>query len=155
MKKYIKVLFILLLVTFVISIFILALIPKYLDYDEIKEHLITSEDNDHLYIGIDHYANEINHMASQDGHKYLYSLDDGSRCYEQYLYAKASFFDKLTSKYTAFYYYPLSDIGAVHGTAININDDGSQEEYACYTVAVYYKDQDGSTHLLWKANDIN
>lgn len=124
-------------------------------YSDVKEHLIVSDAQEYLYIGVDYYMNEINHMASKNGHVYLYTLDNGARCYAQYLYGKASFFDRQFTKPTALYYYPLSPIGAEHGIAVDIKKEGTQIEYKCYTVAVYYMNKDGESHLLWKSDTYN
>jgi len=137
------------------TVLFLLSIPKYVSYNNLKDHIIISCDNEHLYIGTNFYLDEINYMASKGGHVYLYSLEDGSRCYAQYLYAKASMFDRFKLKSTALYYYPLSSVGAEHGMAIDIQEDGSQIQYVCYTVAVFYINKDGSSYLLWKADSYN
>lgn len=152
MKKSAKIILLLITVVIIISTSVLLSTPTRLHFFEIEDHLLISEENDHLYLGIDFYASEIDHMASKNGHIYLYSLEDGSRCYAQYLYCKASFLERMREKNTTLYYYPLSEYGAGHGVAIDIKSDGSQVEYKCYTVAVYYSDESGNNHLLWKSN---
>lgn len=153
MKKAKKIiLYIIISVVVVLSLVIMA-IPTRIQFSTIKDHLLISEDNEHIYVGLDFYASEIDHMASKNGHIYLYSLEDGSRCYAQYLYCKASLFDRTKEDYTALYYYPLTNNGAEHGVAIDIRSDGTQVEYKCYTVAVFYSDSNGDTHLLWNSHN--
>lgn len=155
MKKCKKIILSLIVSIVLILFLLISSIPTRIQFSTIKEHLLVSEENEHIYIGVDFYANEIDHMASKNGHVYLYSLEDGSRCYAQYLYCKASLWGRSKEKDTALYYFPLTTNGAEHGVAIDIRSDGTQVEYKCYTVAVFYSDQNGETHLLWNSNNYN
>ncbi len=125
--------------------------PIILNYDQICDEIEIEIIDEYFCITYTKPVLEVNYLAKSGGTQYIgMSQDNLGRLYKQCFQAKTNRWNQIFGKKkSVLYKNKLGSYGASSGESTIIEDDLSTRIVPRYDAIIYYRDSDGSEHLLW------